>query len=116
MAVRSVRVVAMVGLIALVAVSCAGDGGDVDAHVSGVVTEVTGDLTLVKSFVVLDSDGESHLFTPEPDLLFLGGPLSHLRDHVVTGQRVTVSFEEANDGRRIAVLIEHEVDDDAHDH
>lgn len=96
-------------------VAACGNADDESEHtVSGIVTEVTGDLTVVESFVVLDDDGDSHLFRPAPGLLFYGGPLIHLRDHVITAQRVTVTFEESPSGEMTAVLIEHESSDDEH--
>ena len=107
----SFRLTMVVGLVAVVAAACAGDAVGSEMSISGVVTEMTGDLSVVQSFVVLDSDGDSHLFSPEEGLLFLGGPLSHLRDHVLSGERVTVTFEETSDGRLIAVLIEHQGDE-----
>ncbi len=100
--------VAVIALLGAVATGCASAHELADNQVSGVVTEVTGDLTGVVSFVVLDNDGNSHLFRPAPGLLFYGGPLIHLRDHVTTGQRVTVTFETAAYGEMTAVLIEHE--------
>jgi len=111
---RSTRLAVPVLLVALVASACGGDAAGPEPTISGVVTEVTGDLSVVKSFVVLDVEGDSHMFYPEEGLLFLGGPLPHLRDHVLSGQRVTVTFEETNDGRRIAVLIKHQEDDEPH--
>lgn len=101
--------------MALVVSACASeDSADANA-VEGIVTEVTGDLTAVESLVIMDSDGRSHLFRPNPGLLFYGGPLSHLRDHVVTGQRVVVSFEAGAYGGRIAILIEHADADSVHE-
>lgn len=97
----------MVTTVAMMASACASESSDDPNTVEGIVTEVTGDLTAVESFVITDSDGRSHLFRPEPGLLFYGGPLSHIRDHIVTGQRVVVTFENRADGARIAVLIEH---------
>lgn len=78
------------------------------------MTEVTGDLVAVESLVVMDSDGKSHLFKPDVGLLFYGGPLSHLRDHVVTGQPIVVTFVEGPNGERTAILIEHADDHSGH--
>ena len=94
-------------VVTLVVSSCASDSADESNTVEGIVTEVTGDLTRVESLVIMDSDGKSHLFVPEPGLLFYGAPLSHLRDHVVTGQPVVVTFKVGAYGERIAILIEH---------
>lgn len=112
----------VVGVVALcvVVAGCSGtDGGDADHaehSVTGVVTEVSGDLTMVESFVVLDDEGNSHLFVPEANLTFYGGPLTHLRDHVVTGQRVTVTFESSAYGGMTATLILHEDEAEPHEH
>jgi len=106
-------------MVAVVVAGCSstgddhGDGGDT---VSGIVTEVTGDLTVVESFVVQDDRGDSHLFRPEPGLLFYGGSLIHLRDHVVTGQRVTVHFEPSAYGEMTATLVEHADEAEPHEH
>ena len=77
-----------------------------DNTMSGIITEVNGDLTSVAGFVVLGEDGSSHRFTPVNGLLFEGGPLIHLRDHVVSGQPVVVTFEQGPDGEFIAVRVE----------
>ncbi len=98
---------ATVTAVALVLSACASDGADDSNIVEGIVTEITGDLAGVESLVIMESDGKSHLFRPEPGLLFYGGPLSHLRDHVVTGQPVVVTFKAGAYGERIAILIEH---------
>jgi hypothetical protein len=106
-------------VLLLTVAGCSSNAVDDDHHddtVSGVVTEVSGSLTEVESFVILDDEGNSHLFRPEPGLLFLGGPLGHLREHVVSGERVTVTFEPTADGEMIATLIVHEDESEPHDH
>jgi hypothetical protein len=77
-----------------------------DNTLIGVISEVSGDLTAVTGFVVLAEDGSSHRFTPIDGLLFEGGPLTHLREHVVTGQSVIVMFEPGVSGELIAVRVE----------
>jgi hypothetical protein len=121
LAVREVsyrRITLLFGVIAalLVVSGCASDDSGESNTVEGIVTEVTGDLTVVESLVIMDSEGKSHFFKPTPGLLFYGGPLSHLRDHVVTGQRVVVTFESGAYGEQIAVLIEHADADSVHEH
>lgn len=116
MATRRTAFWIMVTVVTLVLAACASDSADDSNTVEGIVTEVTGDLTIVESLVVMDSDGKSHLFKPEPGLLFYGGPLSHLRDHVVTGQPVVVTFTVGADGERTAILIEHADGDPVHEH
>jgi hypothetical protein len=69
----------------------------------------------VESFVVLDDEGNSHLLTPEDGLMFYGGPLSHLREHIVTGERVRVTFKEGAYGAMTATLIVHADGDTPHD-
>lgn len=92
-----------------------GDSPDTaEDHIEGIVTEVTGDLTTVVSFVVLDDDGDSYLFTPEDGLLFYGGPLSHLRDHIITGERVRVIYDRGAYGDLIATSVLHADGDNEH--
>lgn len=100
------RFAVVVAVVAVLA-GCSSPEQQAANQIEGIVTEVTGDLEHVESFVVLDGDGMSHLLTPEDGLLFYGGPVSHLRDHIVSGERVVVTFEEGAYGAMIAVLIEH---------
>lgn len=107
--------VALLVVVASFGAACGdGDAGSGGTSVEGIVSEVTGDLSNVETFVVLDDQGNSHLFTPEPGLLFYGGPLTHLRDHIVTGQRIKVTFEDSAYGEMTAVLIEHADGDSSH--
>lgn len=103
------RLLPSIVLAAVVAISvsaCATPDEASDNTVTGVVSEVSGDLTSVSGFVVLLDDGSSHRFTPTDGLLFEGGPLSHLREHVVTGQAIVVTFELGASGELIAVNVE----------
>lgn len=102
-------------VVSVVSVGCSSSTTVNPNQVEGVVSEVTGDLTAIQSFVILDDNGKSHLFTPEQGLLFYGGPLSHLRDHIISGQRVVVTFEEGAYGAMTAVLIEHTDGDSLHE-
>lgn len=112
---RRLITLAVAAGIIVTAVGCASDDSGGSQEVVGVVTEVTGDLTQVESFVVLDADGNSHLMTPQNGLLFYGGPLSHLRDHIVTGERVRVTFEEGAYGAMTATLVVHADGDTPHE-
>ncbi len=85
--------------------ACSGSSGD-DGEVIGVVTEVTGDLSGIESFVVLDSEGESFKFKPRSGLRFMGAPPSHLRDHVISGEPVKVTYHENSTGELIADEVE----------
>ena len=98
----------MVLISLAVAAGCSSSETTVDDSVVGVISEVSGDITSVTGFVVLSDDATSHQFTPTPGLVFMGGPLTHLRDHIISGERVVVSFERGDDGALIAVAIDHE--------
>jgi hypothetical protein len=56
----------------------------------------------VESFVVLDAEGNSHKFIPSPGLEVMGQAPSHLRDHVVSGEPVTVVYHENPAGEHVA--------------
>ncbi len=66
-------------------------GGDGSGQLTGLVVAVDGDLTEVRSFDVL-SDGERTSFAPAPDGVF-DFPLGHLREHLRTGEPVTIEYE-----------------------
>jgi hypothetical protein len=97
-------VVVAAALLALA--GCSGSDPASSDTLTGVVSEVNGDITTLTGFVVLAPDGSSHRFTPADGLLFEGGPLSHLREHIITGQLVIVTFEQGSDGELIAVHVE----------
>lgn len=71
-------------------------------EVIGIVTEVTGDLTNIESFVVTDGSGDSFKFVPGQGMTVAGGPVSHLRDHVVSGEQVKVLFHSGAQSELIA--------------
>jgi hypothetical protein len=98
--------VVIVAAALLVLAGCSGSDPASGDTLTGVVSEVNGDITTLTGFVVLAPDGSSHRFTPADGLLFEGGPLSHLREHIVTGQLVIVTFERGSDGELIAVHVE----------
>ncbi|MDF1595816.1 MAG: hypothetical protein P1T08_06945 [Acidimicrobiia bacterium] len=66
-------------------------------HETGVVVVVDGGLVDVGSFSILLADGSTLELTPQPGLLFEGGPLSHIRDHLVSGAPVRVEFHQEGD-------------------
>jgi len=71
--------------------------GSADQHpiesATGVVIDVRGNLSSIESFVIVLADGSSLHLEPEPGILFdEEGPLSHLRDHLRSGQPVEVEF------------------------
>ena len=60
---------------------------------TGVVVAVDGDLSEINSFSIVMSGGETLALAPESGLLFDGNePLSHVRDHMVSGGPVAVEF------------------------
>lgn len=93
---------ALVALTSVVA--CAGG----DRQVTGRVVAVEGDLTSVDSFEVLTEGGERFRFVPAPGLTSFreGTPLPHLREHLIDGVAVRVTFVEDDDGTLVAVAIE----------
>jgi hypothetical protein len=95
---RSIGVV----LVALVLVAC----GSSDAVVSGVVVGVDGDLTTVNSFQVRTTEGDLLVFVPAPGIRFHdAAPLSHLTDHLVSGEIVEIVYETLNDGTLVATKV-----------
>jgi len=78
--------------------------------VTGTVIDVEGDLSAITSITLLTEDGEQMVFVPAPDALFDGGPVSHIRDHLVSGAPVHFEYEEREDGTLVAIELE-----DAHE-
>lgn len=95
-------VLAVVVLVSAVA-GCTSDS--TDTMVVGIVTQVSGDLGSVESFIITDPEGQSYQFTPVDGLLFDGGPIDHLREHIVSGDPVQVRYERSDDGALIAVEV-----------
>lgn len=77
--------------------------GGSSSTVTGVVIAVDGDLSEIRGFSILLTDGSTLDLVPEPGLLFAGGSLSHVRDHMVSGSPVRVEYEQAGD---LAVVTE----------
>ncbi len=103
------RIVQTLVAVATVAIGVSGCSGlpETEGDVVGIVTEVTGDLTEIESFVVLDTAGDSHKFTPGDGMTVMGSPASHLRDHVVSGEPVRVIHHQGTDGELIADDVTH---------
>lgn len=88
-------------LIAMAA--CSGAGSDTT---EGVVTNVVGDLTTVASFSVVTPGGDVQTFEPQQGVLFNGNaPISHLTEHMLTGQQVVVRYRTLDDGTLIAIEV-----------
>jgi len=103
---RSVQTLVAVTVLAVGVAGCSGVP-DTEDDVIGIVTEVTGDLTRIESFVVLDANGDSHKFAPAEGMTVMGAPPSHLRDHVVSGEPVRVVHHEGSNGELIANDVLH---------
>jgi hypothetical protein len=68
------------------------------ASTAGVVIAVDGDLSAVAAFTMLLDDGSTLQLVPAAGLLFDdSGPLSHIRDHLVSGSPVLVKFHPEGD-------------------
>ena len=86
---------------ALVLAACGGG----DSVVEGRIIDFDGDLEQVRSFTLVTDDGESFDFVPASDATFHGGPLSHLRDHLVSGEPVAVFYDEV-EGELVVSAVE----------
>ncbi len=94
--------------VALALTACAGaaaDGTEEAVEATGVVIDVQGNLQGTDSFTILIEDGSELVLIPAPGLLFEGGPLSHLRDHVLSGAKVKVVYTVEDDGTHIAIEV-----------
>jgi hypothetical protein len=82
--------------------ACAGN----QDRVRGVVIEVRADLESVESFTVVTGEGERLRFVPGPGLSRFdhGPPLTHLSEHLQSGDPIRVTFE--RDGALVAVMVE----------
>ena len=94
------RVVLAVTMVALLA--C---GGGSDKTVEGRLAAVEGDLTSIQSFVLLTEAGERWEFSVASTATFHGGPLSHVRDHLLSGESIRVSYVERS-GQRVATGVD----------
>ncbi|WKZ83686.1 MAG: hypothetical protein QY307_05445 [Acidimicrobiia bacterium] len=89
-------------IAAVLLVACAGGAQRVD----GVVVAVDGDLTEVRAFEIVATDGRRLLFRVGAELeSFTGGvPLSHLFEHLGDGFPVRVTYREEG-GVLVAVAL-----------
>ncbi|NNF63976.1 MAG: hypothetical protein HKN07_06920 [Acidimicrobiia bacterium] len=94
------RRLAALALAALLAVGCSGGL----ESVRGTLIEVDGDLVAVKSFTIRSTGGETLMFEPSDGLLFGTGPLTHLSDHLRSGEPIDVTYKTEGD-RLIATAV-----------
>jgi len=73
--------------------------------------DVVGDLTATTSFRLLAEDGSRLDFAIDPNATFHGGPMSHIRDHLLSGMPVRVEHVIGADS-----LVASYVEDASHDH
>jgi hypothetical protein len=95
----------LVVVVVLATAACSSSDGGGDGRVTGVVTQVSGELGEVASFVVTDGEGKSYQFEPAPGLTFEEGPLDHLREHIVSGDPVEVAYERSPEGVLVAIRV-----------
>jgi hypothetical protein len=95
--------VALAGIGLMLLASCSGGEG----RVTGVLTDVDGDLTAVESFEIV-SGGERLRFVPDDGLDVFGDdgtPLSHLFEHLQAGEPIRVTYRVEGD-TRVAIMVE----------
>jgi hypothetical protein len=94
--------------------ACTSDSGDValsdvtlrPGAVEGVVVAVDGTLAEIASFRLVLADGTEATFVPEQGVLFDGtAPLSHLRDHLASGDPIRVEYATLEDGTLLALEV-----------
>lgn len=88
---------------ALLFSACSGSSPD-SGTVSGIVTDVEGELNDVEAFTVLAEDEQRYTFRLHPEAEFAFPP-GHLRDHLRSGDPVRVGWEESG-GERLAVSLD----------
>ena len=92
--------------VCLLLAVAAGACGSAETTVTGVVVEVDGDLITVDRFAIVDDEGTRLTFTPAEGIAFHdSAPLSHIRDHLRSGEAVVVVYEALADGTLIAFEV-----------
>ena len=78
----------------------------IEMTVTGVVISVDGTLRATNSFTIRLEDGSDLKLVPIDGLLFDGvSPLSHVRDHLVSGSPVLVTYTNTIEGPFLAIEI-----------
>jgi hypothetical protein len=78
----------------------------VEVTITGVVIAVEGTLAGTDSFTIRLEDGSDVVLVPVDGLLFDGAsPLSHVRDHLVSGSPVRVTYQTSAAGPATAIEI-----------
>jgi hypothetical protein len=85
----------------------AGCSGTRTEEATGVVVDVTGDITSVERFALQTVDGERLELTVAPGVVFAdGAPIGHLSEHLQTGAPVELRYEVLDDGSLVVVEID----------
>ena len=88
------------------AISTTTDFAPIEATVTGVVVSVDGTLSVTNSFTIRLEDGSDITLVPIDGLLFDGvSSLSHVRDHLVSGSPVLVTYTNTIEGPFLAIEI-----------
>jgi hypothetical protein len=88
------------------AVATTTDLAPIEVTVTGVVVSVDGTLSATNSFTIRLEDGSDLTLVPIDGLLFGGvSPLSHVRDHLVSGSPVLVTYTSSFEGSFLAIEI-----------
>jgi hypothetical protein len=69
----------------------------------GVVIDIDGDLTTTHSFTILLDSGDEVILYPTAEATFHDGPMSHIRDHILSGVPVNIDYVILADGTYAAV-------------
>jgi len=81
-------------------------GASAEVSVIGVVVSVDGTLAGTDSFTVRLEDGSDLTLVPADGLLFDGvSPLSHVRDHLISGSPVQITYRASSEGPVTAIKI-----------
>ena len=88
-------------VLLVLATACSGEPAERSGTMNGAVVVVSGDVA-VDSFVVKHADGSSMQFTPAGNA---DVDLGELRGFVVSGDDVTVVYEQAEDNTLVALSV-----------
>jgi len=94
--------------MAVLVAACGADGPDTSGalRAEGLVVDVQGTISEVKTFDLLDTNGERMTFTPEDGALERSGfSPAHVREHMALAQRIAVRYE-VRDGTNVLVGID----------
>ncbi|MGI8823653.1 MAG: hypothetical protein ACR2JP_10195 [Acidimicrobiia bacterium] len=95
------------GLLAAAVLVVAGCSGSSTHEVTGVVIDVTGDITTVDRFLLQSTEGDRLEFVVAPGVVFGdGAPIGHVSEHLQTGLPVEIVYEVLDDGTLVVRSID----------